>query len=67
MWTDSALPQSNRIVAKEVFKLYFGGDASRVWNYLNCWDILNEFTSNGRTVTAVVSGDGSLTLKVGHK
>ncbi|WP_052130236.1 copper amine oxidase N-terminal domain-containing protein [Ureibacillus sinduriensis] len=69
-WTDPALKYSERIpvVAKEVFKLYFGSDANRVWNYFNSNDIPEQFTANGRKVTATFSpADGSVSLTLGHK
>lgn len=69
-WEDSAIPASYRvpIVAKELFKLYFKNDATRVWNYLNNGEIPDQFTANGRIVkTTVSSTHGSLHLEVGHK
>ncbi len=69
-WQDSNVPDSYRIpvVAKELFKLYFGNDATRVWNYVNSGNIPDEFTANGRTCKAsVFEGDGSLNLQVGIK
>jgi Copper amine oxidase N-terminal domain len=69
-WTDPNLAQSNRIpiVAKELFKLYFGGDANRVWNYFNSNDIPDQFNANGRTVKATyVASEGAIYLEVGHK
>ncbi|MCI2254561.1 S-layer homology domain-containing protein [Domibacillus sp. PGB-M46] len=70
VWKESALPQSYRtpVVAKELFKFYFDGEATRVWNYLNSGNIPDSFTANGRSVQASVSsGRGALTLKLGHK
>lgn len=57
------------VVAKEVFKLYFGNDAPRVWDYFNSGkDIPDRFTANGRTVTTTYSqATGVLSLKVGKK
>ncbi|MFB5089388.1 hypothetical protein PGC35_19720 [Psychrobacillus sp. PGGUH221] len=70
-WEDtSVLPESYRvpIVAKELFNLYFGGDADRVWNYFNKNDIPESFTANGRKVTSTYSpADGAITLHVGRK
>lgn len=69
-WTDPYFKESYRIpiVAKEVFKLYFGADATRVWNYFNNNDIPDHFTANGRQVEAVFSNaDGSVALIVGRK
>lgn len=69
-WADSYLKESYRIpvVAKELFKLYFAGDANRVWNYFNSDDIPEKFTANGRNVTASYSpADGSIILYVGKK
>jgi len=69
-WTAPALQYSERIpvVAKELFKLYFGADANRVWNYFNSDDIPDQFTANGRNVTATYSpADGSIALSVGRK
>jgi len=69
-WQNSTLRQSYRIpiVAKELFKLYFGKDADRVWNYFNKNDIPERFTANGRTVKAqYVEATGSIYLQVGHK
>ncbi|MEC1759861.1 copper amine oxidase N-terminal domain-containing protein [Schinkia azotoformans] len=66
-WNDPAIKYSYRIpvVAEEVFKLYFGADANRVWNYFNNGDIPENFTANGRSVTATYSpADGGLTLTV---
>lgn len=70
MWQDSMIPESYRIpvVAKELFKLYFGNDATRVWNYLNKGEIPDHFTANGRKVDVLVSQyEGSLLLQVGRK
>lgn len=52
MWENTEIPQSYRIpiVMKEVFKLYFGKDATRVWNYTDKDNITEKFTSNGRKV-----------------
>ena len=69
-WTDPGLKQAYRIpiVSKEVFKLYFGKDATRVWNYFNSNDIPDNFTANGRKVHAVFSrADGSVSLQIGKK
>lgn len=69
-WRDSNIEQSYRIpiVAKEVFKLYFGKDADRVWNYFNRNDIPEKFTANGRTVKAqFIENSGTLSLSVGYK
>lgn len=70
MWTDSAIPESYRIpiVAKELFKLYFGNDATKVWNYCNSGNIPDHFTANGRNVDVYVSSStGGLTFQVGRK
>ncbi|WP_458411798.1 stalk domain-containing protein [Schinkia sp. CFF1] len=70
LWKDPSVEQSYRIpiVAKELFKLYFGQDADRVWNYFNRDDIPEKFTANGRTVKAqYVSATGSIYLQVGYK
>ncbi len=69
-WENSTLNQSYRIpiVAKELFKLYFGKDADRVWNYFNKNDIPEKFVANGRTVKAqYVEATGSIYLQVGYK
>lgn len=69
-WNDPAIEQSYRIpiVAKELFKLYFGQDADRVWSYFNRNDIPEKFTANGRTVKAqFVEATGSVYLQVGYK
>ena len=55
MWDGDAngqMPQAYRIpiVAKEVFKLYFEGDGTRVWSYMNNRDIPDDFTADGRSV-----------------
>jgi hypothetical protein len=68
-WTDEQIPASYRIpiVSKELFKLYFGTDADRVWNYFNSNNIPDKFTANGRTVKAFYSeADGSVYLQVGY-
>ncbi|MDZ5472335.1 stalk domain-containing protein [Bacillus sp. 31A1R] len=70
LWKTKEVEQSYRIpiVAKEVFKLYFGKDANRVWNYFNRNDIPEKFTANGRTVKAqFIEPTGSLYLQVGYK
>jgi hypothetical protein len=70
MWTDNSMSESYRIpiVSMEVFKLYFGEDATRVWNYFNNGDIPDQFTANGKTVKAsFIEADGSLYLEVGKK
>lgn len=55
------------VVAKELFKLYFGADANRVWNYFNSNDIPDQFTANGRNVTSTFSNaDGAVSLTLGH-
>ncbi len=62
------LPQAYRIpvVAKELFNLYFGDVATRVWNYFNADDIPEQFTANRRTVKALFSeADGYIYLQVG--
>lgn len=69
-WTDRNLPDSYRIpiVAKELFKLYFGADAERVWNYNNNNDIPEQFTANGRTVkVSYIEVNGSVYFQVGKK
>ena len=69
-WTNRNLPESYRIpiVAKELFKLYFGADAERVWNYNNNNDIPEQFTANGRTVkVSYIKADGSIYFEVGKK
>ncbi|UUV23270.1 MULTISPECIES: S-layer homology domain-containing protein [Lysinibacillus] len=56
------------IVAKELFKLYFGDDAQKVWDYFNNNDIPEEFTANGRKVKATyIDIDGSMYIQVGKK
>lgn len=70
VWTSRSLPESYRIpiVAKELFKLYFGKDATQVWNYMNKNDVPENFTANGRKVHVYFSEDtGSLTFQVGRK
>ncbi|MGN7385474.1 stalk domain-containing protein [Sporosarcina sp. SAFN-015] len=69
-WQSPDAEQSYRIpiVSKELFKLYFGKDADRVWNYFNRNDIPDKFTANGRTVKAqFIKATGSIYLEVGHK
>ena len=69
-WTDPSVKESDRIpiVAKELFKLYFANDATKVWNYVNSGNIPDKFTANGRTVQAsIVQADGSLYFEVGYK
>ncbi|PLS19726.1 hypothetical protein CVD28_04755 [Bacillus sp. M6-12] len=69
-WTSKSLATSYRIpiVSKELFKLYFGSDANRVWNYFNSNDIPDTFTANGRTVEAGFDATtGTVYLKVGRK
>ena len=69
-WKINSLEQGYRVpvVALEVFKLYFGDDAQRVWNYFNNDDIPEQFTANGRTVKAsFIPADGSIVLEVGKK
>ncbi|WP_114571804.1 SH3 domain-containing protein [Exiguobacterium flavidum] len=64
-WQDVALPSSYRvpIVAKELFKLYFGSDAMKVWNYFNRGDVPESFTANRFKVKASYNPmTGSLTL-----
>lgn len=70
MWEDSNIPESYRIpiVAMELFKLYFGADATRVWNYCNNNDIPESFTANGRNVKVTFSQEtGGLNFEVGRK
>jgi hypothetical protein len=70
MWEDKAIPQSYRIpiVAKELFKFFFEKDADKVWNYFNSGNIPDQFTANGRTVTAENNPvDGRLYLEIGYK
>ncbi|WP_288585998.1 MULTISPECIES: S-layer homology domain-containing protein [Lysinibacillus] len=73
MWDGDAngqIPQAYRIpiVAKELFKLYFGDDAQKVWDYFNNNDIPEEFTANGRKVKATyIDIDGSMYIQVGKK
>jgi uncharacterized protein YgiM (DUF1202 family) len=70
LWNDQDLAESYRIpvVSKELFKLYFGADATRVWNYFNSNDIPDTFTANGRTVKAsFIESDGSIYIQVGKK
>ncbi|OLN23948.1 hypothetical protein BTO30_00525 [Domibacillus antri] len=70
MWRDTGLAEGYRIpiVSKELFKLYFGADAQRVWNYFENNDIPERFTANGRTVKASYSpADASVYLEVGKK
>ncbi|MCS1391976.1 S-layer homology domain-containing protein [Lysinibacillus boronitolerans] len=56
------------IVAKELFKLYFGDDAQKVWDYFNNNDIPEEFTANGRKVKATyIDISGSMYIQVGKK
>lgn len=69
-WTDPGLEESYRIpiVAKELFKLYFGSDATRVWNYFNSNDIPEKFSANGRSVKAsYIEVEGAVYLEVGRK
>lgn len=69
-WDVKSIEQGYRIpvVALEVFKLYFGEDAKRVWNYFNANDIPEKFTANGRTVKAYyIAIDSSVVLEVGKK
>ncbi|AMQ06711.1 S-layer homology domain-containing protein [Sporosarcina psychrophila] len=69
-WTDKALPESYRVpvVAKELFKLYFGNDAIRVWNYANNNDIPEQFKANGRNVKVIYSeAVGAIVFQVGRK
>lgn len=69
-WTDPNLKEAYRIpiVAKELFKLYFGGDATRVWNYFNSNDIPEQFTANGRSIkTSYSPADGAIYLEVSKK
>lgn len=73
MWDDDAdgrLKQAYRIpiVAKELLKLYFAGDAMRVWNYLDTGDIPDQFIANGRTVNASYDANsGILSLEIVRK
>ncbi|MBS4174277.1 stalk domain-containing protein [Bacillus sp. FJAT-49736] len=67
---NGAIPQEYRvpIVAKELFKLYFGKDATRVWKYCDKGDIPDKFTANGRTVkVSFIKATGSLYFQVGKK
>lgn len=65
-WNSNYIPESYRIpiVAKELFKLYFGADGDRVWHYFNNNDIPEQFTADGRIDVEV---DGSVYLEVGRK
>lgn len=70
MWNAPSMEQGYRIpvVAKELFKLYFGNDATRVWKYFNTGNIPDHFTANGRSVKATANDlEGSLYLYVGKK
>ncbi len=70
MWRDTGLAEGYRIpiVSMELFKLYFGADAQRVWNYFESNDIPEQFTANGRTVKAsYIPADASIYLEVGKK
>lgn len=70
MWTSRSIPQSYRIpvVSKELFKLYFGKDYSKVWDYMNKNDVPENFTANGRKVHVYFSEEaGSLTFQIGKK
>jgi hypothetical protein len=69
LWNAPSMEQGYRIpvVAKELFKLYFGNDATRVWNYFNTGNIPDHFTANGRSVKATaIDLEGSLYLYVGR-
>lgn len=67
-WEDTKyIPQTYRvpIVAKELFKLYFGNDATKVWDYFDKNDIPDNFTAGGRKVHAYASESvGSITLQI---
>lgn len=70
MWGESyGVPEAYRVpvVAKEVFKLYFGDDYMKVYNYFPN-KVPDTFTANGRIVkTQFTEADGMLYLKVGFK
>ena len=51
------------IVAKELFKLYFGNDANRVFNYFETGDAPETFTANGFHAK-IVQGDGVTVLQL---
>ena len=64
-WEDPALPNSYRVpvVSKELFKLYFGKDGQKVWDYFNNNDIPDRFTANRFNVKSVYSSStGGITL-----
>jgi len=73
MWDGDAggyLKEAYRIpiVSKELFKLYFGADAQKVWDYFDKNDIPDTFTANGRKVKATyIDIDGSMYIQVGKK
>ncbi|MFD2679635.1 hypothetical protein, partial [Bacillus seohaeanensis] len=70
MWENSDIKASYRvpIVAKELFKFYFEGDADKVFNYFNTNNIPDTFTANGRTCeTEWNETEGRLYLKIGEK
>ncbi|MFD2680641.1 hypothetical protein ACFSUL_07705, partial [Bacillus seohaeanensis] len=70
MWENSDIKASYRvpIVAKELFKFYFEGDADKVFNYFNTNNIPDKFTANGRTVETEWSDtEGRLYLEIGKK
>ncbi|MFB5086984.1 hypothetical protein PGC35_07140 [Psychrobacillus sp. PGGUH221] len=69
-WVDNSIPETYRIpiVAKELFKFYFGGDGDRILGYFNNNDIPEQFTANGRAVKASFSqADGAIYLEVGKR
>ncbi|MFD2680640.1 hypothetical protein [Bacillus seohaeanensis] len=69
-WENTTVKSSYRIpvVAKELFKFYFAGDANRVFNYFNTNNIPDKFTANGRTLeTEWNETEGRLYLKIGEK
>lgn len=53
-------------IAKEVFKLYFGPDYMRVYNYFETGSIPDTFTANGRTINCKIS-NGAFIMYVGVK
>jgi len=65
-WENTDLfPSSYRIpiVTKELFKLYFGSDANRVFNYFETGDAPETFTANGFNAK-IVQGDGVTVLQL---
>ena len=58
-WETDLMPKTSYripIVTKELFKLYFGSDANRVYNYIVNNNIPSSFTAGGFNVKYVASG-----------